>query len=215
MTAMLASDLNNPEFTGAVNPDSRLVAQFYSVAVKQGFESEAQGRPIYKDVDYVRIFVPGDANTIIETPVRDDHKARFPVQWAHYQNKHGGDAKEIGTPISQWPRISPAQAEELRALKFYTVESIANASDANIQRIGMVGGMQPYAFRDAAMRFLQVATDDAAASKAAQEAAEANARAAALEQRLRELEAKLEAKAQEPAEPAEKRGPGRPRKQEA
>ena len=215
MAEMLASDLNNPEFSGASNPDARLVAQFYSVAVKQGFESEAQGRPIYKDVDYVRIFVPGDSTSVIETPVREDHKARFSIQWAHYMNKHGGDAKEVGTPLSQWARLSPAQVEELRALKFYTVESIANASDANIQRVGMAAGMQPYAVRDAAMRFLQVATDDAAAARASQEAAEAKAKAAALEQRLRELEAKLEAKSQEPAEQPEKRGPGRPRKQEA
>jgi hypothetical protein len=44
--------------------------------------------------------------------------------------------------------------EELRALKFYTVESVANAADAQLQRIGMVAGMSPYAFRDAAVRFL-------------------------------------------------------------
>lgn len=211
---MVASDLNNPEFAGATNPDARLVAQFYSKPVKMNFESQKQGRPIFADVDYVRIFVPGDATSIMDAPVREDHKARFPVQWAHYQNKHGGDAKEIGTPLAQWPRITPAQAEELRALKFYTVESVANASDANIQRIGMIAGMSPYKFREHAQRFLQVAEGDSVAQAA-------EARVKALEEENAKLREEMKAQMEEvrammsaqtkPADEAPRK-PGRPRK---
>ena len=204
---MLASDLNNPEFAGAINPDSRLAVKFYSRPVKLEFESEAQGRPIYRDMDYIQIFVPGDATSVFDQPVRDDHKARFPLQWAHYQNKHGGDSKEIGTPINQWPRLTPAQAEELRALKFYTVENIAHASDQNIQKVGMLAGMSPYAFREHAQRFLSVAAGDASEAKAENRAKELEEKNAALEARLAALEASLV------AQPEEKRGPGRPRKE--
>jgi hypothetical protein len=128
----------------------------------------------------VKIFVPGDPTTVVDTFVREDHKVRFPLHWAHYQNKHGGDPKEIGTPLSHWPRLQPSQVEELRALKFYTVEAVAGASDAQLQRIGMVAGMSPYAFRDAAVRFLALAKDDS-------KAAEVEARAKALEEENKKL----------------------------
>lgn len=166
----LASDLDNPEFTGAVNPDSRLAVQFYSRPVQNEFESDKQGRPIFTDMDYVKIFVPGDATTVVDTAAREDHKKRFPLHWAHFQNTHGGDSREIGTPLSQWPRLGKAQVEELRAMKFFTVEAIANAADVSLQNMGMVAGMSPFAFRDHARRFLQVARGDAVAQEAEQRA---------------------------------------------
>lgn len=172
MAGMIASDLNNPEYAGASNPDARLAVQFYSKPMQNEFESEKQGRPIFYDCDFVKIFVPGDSTSVIDVPVREDHKKRFPLHWAHYQNKHGGDSKEIGTPLSHWPRLSQAQVEELRALKFYTVENVAGASDANLQRLGMVAGMSPYAFRDHAIRFLNLAKNDSTA-QAAEERAKA------------------------------------------
>lgn len=204
---MIASDLNNPEFAGASNPDARLACRFYSRPVKMAFDSQAAGRPIFKDVDYVQIFVPGDSTSVLDTPAREDHKKRFPIQWAHYQNKHGGDAREVGTPLAQWPRITPAQAEELRALKFYTVESIAHASDQNLQHIGMIAGMSPYALRDHAIRFLNVAAGDSVAAAAEAKARELEEKNKALEARLAALEEKL-------TEEPEKRKPGRPKKED-
>lgn len=56
-------------------------------------------------------------------------------------------------------------AEELKSLKFFTVESIANASDAMITKLGMIAGKSPYAFREDAQRFLKLASDDAEVSR--------------------------------------------------
>lgn len=184
---MIASDLNNPEFSGAVNPDSRLAVLFYTDAVQNEFESQKEGRPIFHDVDMVKIMVPGDTTTSVIAFVREDHKARFPLQWAHFQNKHGGDPKEIGTPLSQWARLTRSQVEELRALKFFTVESIATASDAQLQRVGMIAGMAPYAFREHAGRFLKVAQGDSVA----QAAEEKNK---ALEEENAKVKAEMQAK---------------------
>jgi hypothetical protein len=161
--SQIASDLNNPDFVGATNPDARLAVIFYSKPMQNEFESNKQGRPIFEDRDMVKIFVPGDNNSVIDTFVRDDHKQRFPLQWAHFLNRHSGDSREIGTPLSAWPRLSPAQVEELRALKFFTVENVANASDLQLQSLGMAAGMAPHAFRDHAIRFLKVAREDSTA----------------------------------------------------
>lgn len=158
---MLASDLNNPEFMGATNPDARLAVKFYSKPIQNMFLTEKEGRPIFEDKIYVEIFTPGDQLNIIDTPVREDHKIRFPLQWAHYQNSHGGDSREIGTPLAQWPLITASQAEELKALKFFTVEQVANASDQQIGNIGMIGGMAWHAFRTRAQAFLLAAKQTA------------------------------------------------------
>lgn len=210
---MIASDADNPQFQGAHNPDSRLAVRFYVRPVKNEFESEAQGRPIFTDVDYVEIFVPGDNNTIIDQPVREDHKKRFPIQWAHFQNQHAKDTREIGTPLSEWPQVTKAQVEELRALKFYTVDSIANASDQNIMRLGMIAGMSPYAFREKAQQFLKMASGVAVAGEAEKRAKEAEQKAADLALQLAEnnakvaaMEAKL-AQLLESSETPKKRGP--------
>jgi len=152
------------------NADSRLQVRFYKRPVQQEAETLEAGRPIYKEFDFVHICVAGDTLTEIDTYVLNSHKVRFPIQWANYQNRVGANDEEVvGTPVSEWPLISKSQAEELRALKFHTVESIANASDLQLQRMGMAAGMSPYAFRDKAKSYLNLASDSAETDKRAQE----------------------------------------------
>jgi len=211
---MIASDAVNPNFQGAHNPDARLSVRFYVRAVKNEYETNAQGRPIFSDVDYVEILVPGDNTTTIDTPVRDEHKKRFPLQWAHFMNQKGGDQREIGTPLAEWTQITKSQAEELRALKFFTVDSIASASDQNIMRIGMIAGMSPYAFREKAQQFLKLASNVAVVNEAEERAKEAEQKNAELSRQIAETNAKMLEMQQQMAQlleskkpEAKKRGP--------
>lgn len=162
--------------------DSRLAVKFYKRAVKLEQESNEAGRPIFKDFDFVRIMIPGDNLTEIDTYAQESHKQRFPRQWLQYQTTQESSNQMIGTPVSEWPLISQSQAEELKGIKFHTVESIANASDQQLQRIGMIAGMSPHAFRDKARVFLNLATESAEASKREEELAQ-----------LREENAKIKA----------------------
>jgi hypothetical protein len=140
-----------------VGADSKLAVTFYKRSMKQDDASMEAGRPIFKEFDFIRICVPGDSLTEIDTYANDGHKARFPRQWAHYQNQVGNHEAIIGTPIEEWTIISRSQADELKGIKFHTVESVANASDLQLQRIGMIAGMNPYSFRDKAKAFLNLA----------------------------------------------------------
>jgi len=152
------------------NADSRLQVRFYRKPVHQEQESMDAGRPIYKEFDFVHICVAGDTLTEIDTFALQQHKTRFPIQWANYMNRLGANDEEVvGTPVSEWPLVSKSQAEELRAMKFHTVESIATASDLQLQRMGMAAGMSPYAFRDKAKAFLNLATNAAETDKREQE----------------------------------------------
>ena len=165
--AMLPSDEGNA--------DSRLAVTFYKRSVKQEDESIAAGRPIFKEFDFVRICVPGDNLTEIDTYAQESHKARFPRQWAHYQNQVAGQEQIIGTPIEQWPLVTRSQAEELKGIKFHTVEAVAHCSDQQFQRIGIIVGMSPHAFREKAKAFLNLATESAEVSAREQEIAQLKA----------------------------------------
>ena len=148
------------------NADSRLQVRFYKKPVHQEQESIDAGRPIYKEFDFVHICVAGDTLTEIDTYALQNHKQRFPIQWANYMNRVGANDQEVvGTPVAEWPLVSKSQAEELRAMKFFTVESIASASDQQLQRMGMAAGMSPYSFRDKAKTFLNLATTSAETDK--------------------------------------------------
>jgi hypothetical protein len=140
-----------------IGADSRLAVTFYKRSMKQDDASMEAGRPIFKEFDFIRICVPGDSLTEIDTYANESHKQRFPRQWAHYQNQVGTQEAIIGTPIEEWTIISRSQADELKGIKFHTVESVANASDLQLQRIGMIAGMNPYNFRDKAKAFLSLA----------------------------------------------------------
>jgi len=116
------------------NADAQLHVEFYT---KDNGANEGK--------TYVRIMAPGDKTNIIDQPARDDHKERFPRQWLYYQMQQSeGAASQIGTPISEWHKAVPEeinrdQIAELAILKFITVEQLALASDAQLQRIGMGG----------------------------------------------------------------------------
>jgi hypothetical protein len=120
---MLDSDVSNA--------DNHLHVEFYT--------NEEGGD--YKGKPFVRIIVPGDKTNIIDQPVREDHKERFPRQWLYFQMKNT-DMSVIGTPLQKWNTEFPDdftrhQMEEMQILKFQTVEQIATASDSQLQRVGM------------------------------------------------------------------------------
>ena len=122
----LDSDINNA--------DSHLHVEFYTNDQKP-----------YKDrpTPFVRIVVPGDKTNIVDQPVREDHKERFPRQWLYFQMQQG-DGPVIGTMLEQWNKdddegFNAHQMAELQILKFQTVEQVATASDSQLQRIGMGG----------------------------------------------------------------------------
>jgi len=168
------------------NPDSRLNVKFYQRAVENEFKSALEGRPIMEMRDFIIIEVPGDNLTVIDTFAVDENKKRFPVQWARYQNeKTDGDVE--GTLLHDWPILNAAIAAELKHFKFYTVEQIALASDAQLNTLGMVAGMSPLGLRDKAKAFLSSAKGSALVQQQADELRKRDEELAAIKAQLAEL----------------------------
>ena len=196
---MLASDLNNPEFVGAINPDSLLTVQFYSKPIKNEFKSTIEGRLVCDDVEFIKIWTPGNQLNIIDRPTTDGDKQRFFEQWRRYEAGKQGGEQQNGTPIKEWALLTPAQAEELRYLKFFTVEQIAGCSDDNALKLTALVGMSGYALRDRAKNWLAAAKGEAVATQMAEQNKQLKDQMAAMQEQLAALQANQEIK----------RGPGR------
>ena len=172
--------------TDVNNPDSRLNVKFYQRAINNEFKSALEGRPIMEMRDFILIEVPGDNLTVIDTFAVDEHKERFPVQWARYQNeKTDGDIE--GTLLNDWPVLNAAIAAELKHFKFYTVEQVAAASDAQLNTLGMAAGMSPLALRDKAKAYLGSAKDTALVQQQADELSKRDEIIARMEAQIAEL----------------------------
>ncbi len=140
---MLASDLSNPEFVGAKNPDDILHIEFYDYAALDTWKTQQTGIKSYKDAcPFIRIAIPGNPNLTVERPADGKDTRRWPRQWLFFQMQTGKIANAENVPgwqIDQWDEMGEEQIRQLKHLRFYTVEQIAGANDAQIQGIGMGG----------------------------------------------------------------------------
>jgi len=140
---MLASDLNNPAFMGAQNPDDLLSVEFYWHEPVDKWASEEQGKIVKRDrMPFVRIMIPGNQNSILETAVTEHHKMRWPQKWLYWQMKEGliaGEGQVHGWSIEDWPELDEEIRRHLRFLRFQTVEQIAGANDHQVGQMGMGG----------------------------------------------------------------------------
>lgn len=103
-------------------------------AVRNEEKSEAEGRPVYDERDFVTLFHPGDGKTrpcYEVTPRRlrqwRDNGPREYVKL--YENwKKTQDNTVEGTPLAEWPRMTRARVAELRDAGITTVEQVAELS---------------------------------------------------------------------------------------
>jgi hypothetical protein len=194
--------------------DAVLAVRFYQKEYELAFQTTQENRPMYEMRDFVRIEVPGNQLSIIDTLANEDHKRRFPLQWAAYQNSKGRDTDAVqGTLMRDWSIINAAQVKELEHYRFYTVEQVANASDLQLQTIGMVAGMSPISFREKARAYLSNAKGSAVVMQQAEELARRDAKIQAQEDRLREMAQQMEDMRNMIEGRSDKKGPGRPRKE--
>lgn len=115
--------------------DAGLVIFFFEEAIEDEAQTQVQGRPVYKTVDFIRIVMPPTQFD----PTREEYigtvtnreKNRFPQEWAEYEaNKL--DPTD-GTPIKMWPAINISQVKELAAVGVRTVEELAELSPRDVK----------------------------------------------------------------------------------
>ena len=141
----------------ASDGDNRLFVVFYKDAVHNEGKSAEAGRPIYDDVDLIKIMTPGSKDSMVSV-VDGSHKYRFPKQWAQYQQ----NAEQIGsgTPLGEVPWLTAGQRAEFKAINVRTVEQLVGMADSQAQRF-----MGFHAIKQRAQAYLDLAAGNAPAER--------------------------------------------------
>jgi hypothetical protein len=166
--------------------DEKLAVQFNLHPLQSAEKSAAEGRPIFDDVEYVKIMTPGDRNDIIHRPATEADKRRFPKQYAAFKSGHT-DHSASGTPLKAWPAVTASQVEELKYFHVHTVEQLANLSDTNAKSIGPI-----IALRQQARDYIEKAKGNAVEVKLRKELDESHSQVAALQKQMAAMNDKLE-----------------------
>jgi hypothetical protein len=166
--------------------DEKLFVQFYMGSVENVEKSEAAGHPVFDAIPFVKILVPGDRSTMIDTRAGLQYPKRFPRQWQMFQQNES-QALE-GFPLREWAAITRAQAEEMAHLNVYTVEQLATLPDVYGAKLM---GFQN--LRRKAETFLAAAKDSAFAEKMAAANADLKVQLDATQQELARLSQKFDA----------------------
>mgnify|MGYP000633907332 CR=1 FL=1 len=130
------------------NPDLELGVEFYVKPIENAAKSREEGRPIYDDVEYIKIKFPADSKRTLETRADEMHyvpHAKTQMTYAErfapsYDAFKREDLSFVsGTPLASTGLFPKAKVAELKALSVVTVEQLAGLPDTNIRKLGMGG----------------------------------------------------------------------------
>jgi hypothetical protein len=155
---------DTPDFDPKARERDNSRPVFFKEAVQNKSASEAEGRPVFYDREMVRILVPGDRLTESVQIVRDEHRQRWPREYAAF--KANEEAPLNGTPISQLPGMTASQVEELKFMKVHTIEDLASLPDELLSKVAPMNGKP---LREKAQRWIEAANGAAPMEKLAAE----------------------------------------------
>lgn len=162
--------------------DDSLFVVFYMGVIQNQGKSLDEGRPIFDDVECVRIMIPGDKNTVIDRPVEPNDKRRFAKQYAAFKEGKKEEEQLSGTRLREWPFLSRGQVEEMSYLGIKTVEQLAEVRDDIVTRIpGMLN------LKRTAATWLQRSKSTAEAAQIAKQLADQSSEIATLKQVIKEM----------------------------
>jgi predicted RNA-binding protein with RPS1 domain len=121
--------------------DKRLLVKFFMKPRQDKEASAREGRPIFRDVEYIDIKIPGKRDAGACRPVTDQERNRFPEHYRAFKDRVSEEINE-GTPLSEWPTISRSMAEELAFVHVKTVEQLATMSDTQVAKFMGLGGIK-------------------------------------------------------------------------
>lgn len=129
--------------------DDKLIVGFYKRSILNAARSRVEGKPVHEGRDFVKIQHPGETLNVVDRPVNDSDKHRWPRQWAHYLQ--GVQQIPDGVPINLLFPNKPEIETTLRGYNIHTVEQLANLSAQGISTVGM--GAQDWV--NAAQRYME------------------------------------------------------------
>lgn len=184
---MQTAEFDHRDFTTPRQGDDRLAIRFFVKAKQDGEASAREGRPIFKEVEYIQAMVPGDRNMANIRPVAPGDKVRFQKQYEHWKKTQSNDIVS-GTLLEAWNILTLAQIEEYRYFGIRTIEQMAELRDDICAKIP---GTQT--LKQKAQAFLSMLKDEAPLRKVQAELDKRDEQIAALQKAVEEQAKELAA----------------------
>jgi len=126
------NDLNPDDFLDykQSEADKALAVKFLTKSVQDKVETLAQGRPIFREVVYIDIRIPGERDSAFCGPATRAHVERFPEHYRAFRSRTK-DEEVVGTPLAEWPLVTRSQVDELAFFNVKTVEDLVNMPDSS------------------------------------------------------------------------------------
>lgn len=179
--------------------ENQMLAIFYRGTKRDNFASQQAGYPIEKGVDMLEIRQFGEKDST-RREVTPSDQMRFPQQWAQYQQ--GRTQVQDGTPLDLLFPKNPEVVSTLKANNVHTIQALAAVPDS--VTLPFIGE-----HRAKAKIFLDGIEKGQGFHALEKKLEDSEFARMELEDRIKALEAKLRSDDDD-----EKRGPGRPRKQD-
>lgn len=188
--------------------NEHLYVEFFSDTKKNARESALQGRPIFKDVEMVKIRIAGDKGTVHVAPAHEkaysiregvmgvthrlSYAEFFPEEYAAF--KAGLSQAVSGTPIEEAPFLTMANRAELKGVNVFTIEALAGLE--KLDKLGMNGTT----WRDQARAYLKRAEGSAIDGKVLADNEALKRQLEIMQEQLRQLAAQKGEAVEEPSE---------------
>ena len=160
--------------------DKKLLVKFFMQPRPDKLATVKEGRPIFKDVEYVDIKIPGDRTGGACRPATYQDKIRFSDHYRMFKARI--EVPLEGTPLGEWPLITRSLVEELAFHNVKTVEHLAGMADVNIAKFMGLGTLKAKA-----VTWLETASEESKVHKLQDELAERDERIAALEAKVDQI----------------------------
>lgn len=129
------------------NAQVLIVPFFKTIAMPDPVRSKEEGRPCFKNQEFVEVRIAGERNYLPCFPalsmwerqngVEVTYAERWPEQYRRF--KENEEQVADGTPLAELPFLDQAKRAELKALKVYTGEALAALEGKNLKALGMDG----------------------------------------------------------------------------
>lgn len=128
------------------------IVEFFKQAVEDEAKTAQTGSPQFREVECIRIIIPGDLRNIVERRVEEPDKRNYLAAWKAYQTQE--QMAIDGTPLEMWPLLGKVNVRVLKAHHIFTVQQLAALDDTKLSDLGILGTRT---LRRQAQEFLRVA----------------------------------------------------------
>ena len=184
---MQTADFNHQDFdpSSRQSQDEQLLVKFFVKPREDAKASKEEGRPIFKDVEYIDIKIAGNRAGGACRPASFEDKQRFPRHYAAFKQRT--EVPTEGTPLIEWSLISRSQAEELSFYHVKTVEALATLNDNAASKFMGLNGLKAKA-----KAWLEHAKESAGEEKLHEELGKRDETIELLQKQMAEMQAKFD-----------------------